>query len=142
MSIYTTVPKLVGQTAGQMIQDAPLYHVDCANYGPGGIVTVEVNSWRGILDIENFEVISPPNNLNGWAILRLKGPQVAAMRNQFYIQLTPYYDNAADTSIPYVIPVGFTANETADIAIYNLAAGNFDAAFYIYFELGVNYAGK
>lgn len=142
MAIIQPLKKLFNwETAHERIQDAPLYHVDCAN-AVGVTVTVEVNSWRGILDIENFELISPPNNLNGWATLRLKGPQVAAMRNQFYIQLTPYYDNAADTSIPYVIPVGFTANETADIAIYNLAAGNFDAAFYIYFELGVNYAGK
>lgn len=118
------------------IQDAPIYHLDWSQ-----TQTLEVNSWRGIIDIENFDTAPPNPALGPSVILKLKGPQVATNKEQFYIQLTPYYDISQDSAIPYVLPVGFTV-DVADIAIYNMAAGgSFDAPFYIYFELGVNYKG-
>ena len=126
------------ETAHEKIQDAPLYTIDWALTD-----TVEINSWRGIIDMENFASGGAPlPSLGGYKTMKLKGPQVALTREQFYIQLTPYYVAAEDAAIPYVMPVGFVANDASDIAIYNMASGGaFDAPFYIYFELGVNYKG-
>ena len=137
MAIIQPLKKLFNwETAHQRIQDAPLYHLDWNVTN-----VVEVNSWRGIIDIENFDANPPAASLGGAVLLKLKGPQVATNREQFYIQLTPYYDISQDSAIPYVLPVGFTT-DVADIAIYNLSAnGAWDAPFYIYFELGVNYKG-
>ena len=138
MAIIQPLKKLFNwQTAHERIQDAPLYRLD---WNVTGIV--EINSWRGIIEMENFASGGAPvPSLGGYAIMNLKGPQVAVNRDQFYVQITPYYDISQDAAIPYVIPVGFSA-DTADIAIYNMAAGgDFDAPFYLYFELGVNYKG-
>ena len=125
------------QTGSEKIQDTPLYHLDWSNTN-----ILEVNSWRGIIDIENFDTNAPAVSLGGAVLLKLKGPQVATNREQFYLQITPYYDISQDAAIPYVLPVGFSV-DVADVAIYNMASGGtFDAPFYLYFELGVNYAGK
>lgn len=139
MAIIQPLKKLFNwELAHERIQDAPLYHLDWSATN-----VVEVNSWRGIIDIENFASNPPAPSLGGQVIMKLKGPQVATKREQFYIQVTPYYAVAEDAAIPYVIPVGLVANDASDIAIYNMASGGaFDAPFYIYFELGVNYAGK
>lgn len=124
------------ETAHEKIQDAPLYTIDWALTD-----TVEINSWRGIIDMENFASNAPAASLGGQVLLKLKGPQVATKREQFYVQITPYYDISQDAAIPYVLPVGFSV-DVADIAIYNLSAnGSWDAPFYLYFELGVNYKG-
>ncbi len=137
MAIIQPLKKLFNwQTAHERIQDAPLYTIDWALTD-----TVEINSWRGSIDMENFGP-GPVPSLGGYVTMKLKGPQVALTREQFYIQLTPYYAVAEDAAIPYVMPVGFVTNDASDIAIYNMAAGgSFDAPFYIYFELGVNYKG-
>lgn len=137
MAIISPLKKAFNwETAHEKIQDAPLYHLDWSQ-----TQTVEVDSWRGIIDIENFDTNAPAASLGGAVLLKLKGPQVATKREQFYIQVTPYYNIGEDAAIPYVLPVGFTT-DVADIAIYNLSAnGAWDAAFYIYFELGVNYKG-
>lgn len=127
------------ETVHEKIQNTPLYTLDWSLTD-----TVEVNSWRGIIDMENFApggVGAPLPSLGGYKLMKIKGPQVATNREQFYIQITPYYDISADAAIPYVMPVGFTV-DVADIAIYNMAAGgDFDAPFYLYYELGVNYKG-
>lgn len=135
MAIINPFPKLFNwQTANERIQNAPLYHLDWSATNE-----IEVNSWRGIIDIENFDSNPPAASLGGQVLLKLKGPQVAANREQFYIQITPYYDISVDSAIPYVLPVGFSV-DASDIAIYNLSAsGAWDGAFYLYFELGVNY---
>jgi hypothetical protein len=124
------------ETVHEKIQDTPLYHLDWSATNE-----IEVNSWRGIIDIENFDSNPPAASLGGQVLLKLKGPQVATKREQFYVQITPYYDISQDAAIPYVMPVGFTV-DVADIAIFNLSAnGSWDAPFYLYYELGVNYKG-
>lgn len=137
MSIYKSTPAYIWQTSREKIQNTPLYHLDWSLTNE-----IYVNSWRGIIDIENFDTNAPAPSLGGAVLLKLKGPQVATVKEQFYIQITPYYDISQDAAIPYVLPVGFSV-DVADIAIYNMAAaGTFDAPFYLYYELGVNYAGK
>ena len=125
------------ETVHEKIQNTPLYHLDWSLTNE-----IEVNSWRGIIDMENFGPIGAPlPSLGGARLMKIKGPQVATNREQFYIQITPYYDISQDAAIPYVMPVGFTV-DVADIAIYNMASGgDFDAPFYLYYELGVNYKG-
>jgi hypothetical protein len=137
MAIIQPLKKeFIWQTAGEKIQDAPLYNLDWSTSN-----TVTVNSWRGIIDIENFDSNPPAPSLGGAVILRLKGPQVTTNREQFYIQVTPYYNVSFDQAIPYILPAGFIT-DAADLAIYNLAPfGTWTSSFYIYYELGVNYKG-
>lgn len=149
MAIIQPLKKLFNwETAHERIQDAPLYKIDWLTITDPR-PTVEVNSWRGIIDMENF-----PGNLDPLAQsinFRISGPQVASTREQFYIQLTPYYKkdylSLTDNTIPYLLPVGIVSQPTAvaEIAIHNLGApgvDNWSGPFYVYFELGVNYAGK
>ena len=137
MAIISPLKKAFNwETVHEKIQDTPLYKLDWSQTN-----TIELNSWRGIIDMENFGDFPPLPSLGGARIMKLKGPQVATKREQFYIQITPYYDISTDAAIPYVLPVGFTV-DVADIAIYNMASGgDFDAPFYLYYELGVNYNG-
>ena len=146
MAIIQPLKKLFNwETAHERIQDAPLYHLDWALTD-----TVEINSWRGIIDISNFNGLGEPAAAFGTTrTIKLTGPQVASTREQFYVQLTPYYSftQVNDNVIPYVVPVGLSTPGVSDINIYNAnpavaGANNWTGHFYIYFELGVNYAGK
>lgn len=143
MKLYEFIPKFVGNTLPERIQNAPLYHLDWAKFGLLDTPTVNINSWRGIIDIENFSTGTiPPPTTGSYVVFNLTGPQVAVERDQIYMQLTPYYQHG-DGSLPYVIPVGGGPinTPTSQIAIYNLGTtDDFGGAFYIYFELGVNYA--
>lgn len=127
------------QTVHEKIQNAPLYRLD---WSLGQ--TVEINSWRGIIDIENFAGGANPNISMGTPVfLKLTGSKfIATDVEDFYIQVTPYYNVTLDTAIPYLLPAGALIAGVSDIAIYNMSAsGNWEAPFYIYYELGVNYKG-
>jgi len=141
---YKVRKKHIWQTANERIQDAPLYHLDW-NLGQ----TIEINSWRGIIDIENFNLGANPGPSMGTPVfLKLTGSKfIATDVEDFYIQLTPYYNITLDTdvtsAIPYLLPAGALVLGVSDIAIYNMSTGgNWDAPFYIYYELGVNFKGS
>lgn len=138
------------ETVHEKIQDTPLYKVDWLTmpvYPP----VIKVNSWRGILDMENFPGnLLPPAPLAADSLkFSLEGPMVATERKNFYVQITPYYSRnplGSDATVPYVLPVGIISAPTgiSEFEIYNIGANganNWTGEFYIYYELGVNYNG-
>lgn len=141
MAIIQPLKKIFNwQTASDKIQNAPLYHLD---WSLGQ--TVNINSWRGIIDLENFDAgANPAPSMGSPVFLKLTGSKfIAKDIENFYIQVTPYYNVTLDTAIPYLLPAGALIAGVSDIAIYNMSAsGNWDAPFYIYYELGVNYKGS
>lgn len=150
MAIIQPLKKLFNwQTAHEKIQDAPKYTIDWATI-PDPNPTLNVNSWRGIIDMENFPggLLPPGPSFLSSVNFTLSGPMVATTREDFYIQLTPYYhpengNRGLDGTVPYLLPAGFVAPGVTEIEIYNASpAGTWGGNLYIYFELGVNYKGS
>ena len=149
MAIIQPLQKLFNwQTAHEKIQDTPRYSIDWLTF-PGSIPDVALTTWRGIIDMENFPgaLIPPGPSFLSSLNFSVSGPLVASSRENFYIQLTPYYhpengNRGLDGTVPYLLPAGVVAPGVAEIEIYNAAGGGtWGGNFYVYYELGVNYNG-
>jgi hypothetical protein len=105
------------------VYDIVTYHVDMAT---GSVITVPIESKKGILDIENAG--SAATSL----YIYLKNDEITADRTKFYIQLSVYTTNPAVT--PIAIGRGIAPTEFL-IEIKNLdAAASWDN-LYLYYEL-------
>lgn len=116
---------------------------DIAHYELDASVTntLNINTNKGIIDITNWDVAVPLPDWGSSSVISLVNNPVLniANRDNVYLQITPYYNPAAnDTFIPYVLATGmvdalyltiFNANPTA------AGANQGEGAFYLYYEI-------
>lgn len=106
--------------------------------------SVEITSWKGIVDITGIDAFSPPDPdvaFGSFVIVTLVNPAiVTAGVDNTYVQITPYYNPGIDDwAIPYVMPIG-GGPSGLNLAVYNASptaagAGQWTGAFYIYYEI-------
>jgi hypothetical protein len=116
---------------------------DIARYtlDAGTTLTLPINTNKGIIDIENWDINVPDAD---WAsattIVLVNNPILnIANRDLVYLQVTPYYDAVAnDNFIPYVLATGLTDGLNLTVWNANPAAALVDngkGSFYIYYEI-------
>jgi hypothetical protein len=105
------------------VYDIVTYEVDLAN---GTSATIPIDSKKGILDIENASAIATS------LYIYLKNDEITADRTKFYIQLSVYTTNSANT--PIAIGRGISTDEFL-IEIKNLAPVASWNNLYLYYEL-------
>ena len=105
------------------VYDIVTYHVDMNG---GNIITVPIDSKKGILDIENADAGETS------LFVYLQNDEITPDRTKFYIQLSVYTTNSGIT--PIAIGRGFSG-DILEIEIKNLdAAASWDN-LYLYYEL-------
>ena len=105
------------------VYDIVTYHVDMAT---GFVITVPIESKKGILDIENADATATSLNLY------LQNDEITPDRTKFYIQLSVYTTNTAVT--PIVIGRGIST-DLFHVEIKNLDAADTWDNLYLYYEL-------
>lgn len=105
------------------VYDIVTYPVD---FGGGTSIVVNIDSKKGILDIENADAAATS------VFIQLRNDEIYLDRTKFYIQLTVY--SSAPTVTPIVIGRGIVTNGF-DIEVKNLDAAADWGAFYVYYEL-------
>lgn len=105
------------------IYDIITYSVDMAG---NSIVSVPIDSKKGILDIENADATA--TSLYIW----LQNDEITYDRTKFYLQFSVYTTNSAIT--PIVIGRGFNPTEF-QVEIKNLDAADTWDNLYLYYEI-------
>lgn len=103
--------------------------------------TLPINTNKGIIEIQNINSIVPDPAFDTNIIFVLTNNPVLnlANRDNIYLQLTAYYNPAAnDEFVPYVISSGMV--DGLNVKIYNASpipagAGQGLGAFYLYYEI-------
>lgn len=127
------------QLGGDLIQRTAFYNHDLAVS-----TVVEVNTLKGIIELDNIETLTVPDpGFDGAVQIYINNPGLnltEANKDNIYVQLTPYYKQTAlDTAIPYLLANGAIVNGLG-VQIYNAnpavaGANQWEGAFYIYYEI-------
>ena len=128
------------QLAGDLIQRTAFYNHDLAVS-----TVVEVNTLKGIIELDNIETLTVPNPaFDGAVQIYINNPGLnltEANKDNIYVQLTPYYKKAAnDKALPYLLANGVLIPNGLGVEIYNAdpavaGANQWEGAFYIYYEI-------
>lgn len=105
------------------VYDILHYEVDL---GGGSNTTVNINSKKGILDLENVD--SSATSIYVW----LRNDEIEYDHDKFYVQLTVYSNNSSIT--PIAIARGFSGDMFL-IEIKNLDAASNWGLLYLYYEI-------
>lgn len=105
------------------VYDIVTYSVDMQG---ASVITVPIDSKKGILDIENADATATSLDIY------LKNDEITLDRTKFYIQLSVYVSNTAVT--PIVIGRGI-ATDLFHIEIKNLDAADTWDNLYLYYEI-------
>jgi hypothetical protein len=106
---------------------------------------VEVNTLKGIIELDNMETIgSALPEFDGAVQIYINNPSLnltEANKDNIYVQLTPYYKPAAlDKAIPYLLANGVVVPNGLGVEIYNASPAaaspnQWEGALYIYYEI-------
>ena len=127
------------QLAGDLIQKTAFYNHDLAVS-----TVVEVNTLKGIIELDNIETFGPNPAFDGALQIYINNPGLnltEANKDNIYVQLTPYYKQTVfDTAIPYLLANGAIVTNGLGVQIYNAnpavaGANQWEGAFYIYYEI-------
>lgn len=105
------------------VYDIVTYHVDMEG---NNIITIPIDSKKGILDIENADASA--TSLYIW----LQNDEITYDRTKFYLQLSVYVTNGNVT--PIAIGRGFSG-DLFQVEIKNLDAASSWDNLYLYYEL-------
>ena len=116
---------------------------DIAKYDLDASVStvLNINNNKGIIDITNWDAVVPAEDWGGTAVISLVNNPVLniANRDNVYLQITPYYNPAAnDNFIPYVLATGML--DALYLTVWNAnpataGANQGQGAFYLYYEI-------
>lgn len=116
---------------------------DIAKYELDASVTtvLNINTNKGIIDITNWDAVVPDIDWGTSTIISLVNNPVLniANRDNIYLQITPYYNAAAnDTFVPYVLATGML--DALYLTVWNAnnvvaGANQGEGAFYLYYEI-------
>lgn len=128
------------QLGGDLIQRTAFYNHDLAVS-----TVVEVNTLKGIIELDNIETLGGANpGFDGAIQIYINNPSlnlIEANKDNIYVQLTPYYKPAVnDKALPYLLANGVLIPNGLGVEVYNAnpsAAGvdQWQGAFYIYYEI-------
>lgn len=116
---------------------------DIAKYELDASVTtvLNINTNKGIIDITNWDAVVPDIDWGTSTIISLVNNPILniANRDNVYLQITPYYNAAAnDTFVPYVLATGML--DALYLTVWNAnneaaGANQGEGAFYLYYEI-------
>lgn len=116
---------------------------DIAKYELDASVTtvLNINTNKGIIDITNWDAVVPDVDWGTSTVISLVNNPVLniANRDNVYLQITPYYNAAAnDTFVPYVLATGML--DALYLTVWNAnnevaGANQGEGAFYLYYEI-------
>jgi hypothetical protein len=128
------------QLGGDLIQRTAFYNHDLTVS-----TVVEVNTLKGIIELDNIEVLGGPvPSFGSVAQIYINNPSLnltQANKDNIYVQLTPYYKPAVDDkAIPYLLANGVLIPNGLGVEIYNASpatagADQWEGVFYIYYEI-------
>lgn len=128
------------QLGGDLIQRTAFYNHDLTVS-----TVVEVNTLKGIIELDNIETLGGANpGFDGAIQIYINNPSLnltEANKDNIYVQLTPYYKPAVnDKALPYLLANGVLIPNGLGVEVYNAnpsAAGvdQWQGAFYIYYEI-------
>lgn len=137
---YKTDKNFNWQVASNKIEKTAFYNHDLAVS-----TVVEVNTLKGIIELDNIETIGGANpGFDGAVQIYINNPALNLTeinKDNIYVQLTPYYKPAVDDkALPYLLANGIVIPNGLGVEVYNAnpsAAGvdQWQGAFYIYYEI-------
>lgn len=119
------------------VSDYGFYTVDASS-----TLTVPVTTSKGIIEIMNFDDVAtvPAPSFVTSVGLHIYNTDISTNADDNYVQITPYYIQAAsDKAIPYILVTGALTNQV-NLAVYNASpavagAGQWGGTFYIFYEV-------
>lgn len=128
------------QLAGDKIEKTAFYNHDLAVS-----TVVEVNTLKGIIELDNIETLTVPDPAFDGAVQIYINNSALNLtetnKDNIYVQLTPYYKpTSLDTAIPYLLANGVLIPNGLGVQVYNAnpavaGANQWEGAFYIYYEI-------
>lgn len=119
------------------VSDYGFYTLDASS-----TLTVPVTTSKGIIEIMNFDdvlAVPAPSFVTSVG-LHIYNADISTNADDNYVQITPYYIQAAsDKAIPYILVTGALTNQV-NLAVYNASpavagAGQWKGTFYIFYEV-------